>query len=288
MASTIPAPEISTVPQSPVVSSPVVKKPAPKRVSVPPPGYKFVKVRKDGVIKTVQRKLTPEELAAAEAAAATKAAVSPVASPNPGASPKSKSDQVATPKSPKVTSPVLGSSGQTPTTDTPKGVAVTTRAVDPESTDTVPDGPLSPEMQAALDEQKDRNRQSRSRKFRHSMVSGLAHLVAVAVPSIEIGNFHPDDEVVDHVDDPSDDDLDDEDDDDPDYQDKSKQMENGDQDEKAGHTEATRSPEHQGKLTCASIALVLHIGHIQLTNSKPRALLPHCTLLQQLLPLPMG
>jgi hypothetical protein len=263
MASISPTPEITTIPQAPAVSDPVAKKPAAKRVSVPPPGYKFVKVHRNGEIVTVKRKLTPEELAAAEDAAKANAA-SPVASPVSSPNPNSPA-QIATPTSPIAKTPVSGPTAQSPTADTPKTVAVTTKAVDSESTDQFPDSPLSPEAQAALDEQKTRNRMSRTKKFRHSMVSGLAHLVAVAVPTVEIGQIHDGDEVVDHVDDPSEDDLDDDDDDEPGFNEKSKEVENGHQDEKGGISEITRAPEHQCKLICVLVDFNTYIVHFQLT-----------------------
>src|ERR1700761_4777232 len=67
MSSDNPPEKITVMLESPgAAASPISPTALPKKVSKPPEGYKFVKVRKeDGSIVTVKRKLSPEELAAA-------------------------------------------------------------------------------------------------------------------------------------------------------------------------------------------------------------------------------
>src|ERR1700753_1614977 len=66
MASTAPSENVVEKLETPV-TDPKPAKDAAKRVSKAPPGYKFVKVRKqDGSVVTVKRKLSPEELAASQ------------------------------------------------------------------------------------------------------------------------------------------------------------------------------------------------------------------------------
>jgi hypothetical protein len=231
MASISPTPEISTKPQSPITSTPTPakKKRAVKRVSIPPPGYKFVKVSRNGEIVTVQRKLSPEELAVQTAATASTS--NPGANSNANTTAKDSPAQADTPNIPKSSSSVPASTPQPPTVNAPTPASPSTPALaknasNPDTITEPQNTPETPDIQAALDEQLTRNRSSRLRKLRVSMVSGLANIVAHTIPSIEIGEFHHGDEIVDHVDDPSDDDLDDDDVDD-DIHDQSNEIDKG-------------------------------------------------------------
>jgi hypothetical protein len=225
--STIPEAAVPTTPASPATATTTTTKPETKRVSVPPPGYKFVKVYRGGKLITVRRKLSPDELAATEAA--KNGPSNSAASAKAGEISESSPTLVKTPKSPTVSSPAQASTPNSSVIDPRPVVAPTAsptaKSVQSESTPKSPDnkqsqdvpqspGSLkSPEIEAALDEQNRRYRESRVKKFRVSMVNGLANIIAHTMPTIEIGEFHHGDEIVHHVDDPSDDELEDDDDD---------------------------------------------------------------------------
>jgi hypothetical protein len=230
MASTTsPITEVAVppTPQSPTTATKITTKPATKRVSVPPPGYKFVKVYRDGKLITVRRRLSPEELAAVEAAkngpsnSAANAKAREISESSPVLAATSGSPTVSSPvQASSTTSPVIKSNPVlVPTTSpTAKSVESESTPKSPETTQSSdvlqsPASPKSPEIEAALDEQDRRFRESRIKKFRVSMVNGLANIIAHTMPTMEIGEFHHGDEIVNHVDDPSDDDLEDDDDD---------------------------------------------------------------------------
>jgi hypothetical protein len=171
--------EIST-PSGNDKSSPATKS------SKPPPGYKFVKVRKPtGEIVTVKRKLSPEELAASQTAQPNEEKTK--ASPSSNEAAKAKS-----PVSPTATT-AASSPPKSPLSDT---TAVSANGRSPEE----------PASEEALREQAQRFREKRMSGFKNKLVRGLATVVGHAVPSVDIGEFHHGDEIIDHEDDPSDDD----------------------------------------------------------------------------------
>jgi hypothetical protein len=225
-----------TIPTSPDVnaSSPKanVDKPKASKVSKPPPGYKFVKVRKStGEIVTVKRKLSPEELAASEAAQQNEAETTK-ASPTTNAPAKLKSSVSPTvPSTP--ASPL-----KSPLSDT-TAVSATERPLEDPAVET-------PASEEALREQAQRFREKRRSGFRNKLVRGLATVVGHAVPSIGIGDMHDGDEIVDHDDDLSDDDVDDDDDDDGDNHG------HDEHDHTSGHHDGTEN--HDIKLNTAVLA----------------------------------
>jgi hypothetical protein len=207
MSSIEPSEKISKAPESPA-TNPTSPKPAAKRVSKPPPGYKFVKVRKeDGSIVTVKRKLSPEELAASVGSD-----VKPKESPKEDvvkSSPTSPSLTVSSVPGPPTTKSPTDTAAKSPTNTTAKSSTET-------AVDAIPRGQSSPEpaSKEALEEQTARFREKRRSRFKNSLIRGIGPLVGAALPTIDIGNWHNGDEVIDHEDDPSDDDLYDDDDDD--------------------------------------------------------------------------
>jgi hypothetical protein len=193
-----------TIPTSPDVNASShtanVDKPKASKVSKPPPGYKFVKVRKPtGEIVTVKRKLSPEELGASEATPQNEVETTKV-SPTTNVPAKAKS-----PVSPTVPS-TPASPLRSPLSDT-TAVSATERSLEDPAVET-------PTSEEALREQAQRFREKRRSGFKNKLIRGLATVVGHAVPSIGIGDMHDGDEIVDHDDDLSDDDVDDDDDDD--------------------------------------------------------------------------
>jgi hypothetical protein len=161
-----------------------------KRLSVPPPGFKFVKVRaKDGSIVTVKRKLTEEELATQKAAESVK-------------------DKVEAEKIVEKSETVVDS--KDPEKIAVKTATETTREVVPEAT-----ADTTSVSATDLDEQKVRFREGRTRRIKDALTRGFFTVAGSAVPAVGIDVFREDDEIVDHEDDPSDleDELDDHDDD---------------------------------------------------------------------------
>jgi hypothetical protein len=139
-----------------------------KRVSVPPPGYQFVKVRKpDGTIVTVERKITNEN------APPTSTPSSPTAIPLPASLPGS---------------PIVDSFSQQH-----KGIGSR-----PQS-DYSGDGAIGSEPGSPTQEK------HRS-KFRDSMIKGLGSVIG-PMETVKIGEFNADDKIVNHEDDLSEDEF---------------------------------------------------------------------------------
>jgi hypothetical protein len=191
---------------APAVKPTQTKKPGTKKT--PPPGYKFVKVRyPDGSIRTVQRKKSPEELSADESKAAAV------------------NEAETTESSGSVTaiSPTTAQAVTAPPTDEKKPDATTispgrTVAKEPTSPAKVsdarsPTSPVSPtdaaELEAALEAQTKRNAKKRTSRFRSQLIRGFASTIGAVVPTVELGELHHGDEVVDGVDTDSDYDMDD-------------------------------------------------------------------------------
>jgi len=188
------------------IKSPKVGTAQPKkRPAQPPPGFKFVKVRKDGKIVTVQRKLSPEELTAQLASQSTvEAGKSSV--PN---SPNPVSLKVQSPASSLPTSPALPNSptfSKSPTS--PKSPVI------PEEGEVTAEGKTisAADYHAALEEQTIRHREQRTSRFRNSIIRGFGTVIGTALPSVEIGDLHQGDTILDDGSDISDLSDDDEDD----------------------------------------------------------------------------
>lgn len=211
---TSPAVDITSSQTPPDTSTAKTTKPVAKKVAVPPPGFKFVKVRKpDGTIVTVKRKLSPEEQAAQEAT---------VNESSESSTSKTKPSQNETAKSPTAVSPTkttVTSSQASPThspTSPSTSTATATRSVDNNDAQQAEQEAASGITQADLDEQAARFREKRMSRFKNGMIRGLANVVAHSLPSIDIGDWHHDDEEVDIGDSDSDIDMDDDDHDDHD------------------------------------------------------------------------
>jgi hypothetical protein len=188
------------------------KRPPLKKVRVPPPGYKFVRLPKpDGTFYTVQRPLSPEELATQEAkkkkkneAAKSVATQKNVTTSKDPMNPKATlATNTILAKDISATSPKSPSATQESTLNSPDNE--TKKAQDPANS---PEELMDPEkLKVALEEQTMRNREKRYGGFKRSIIGGLARVVGYAIPSIEIGTEWQDgDMVVHHADDPSDDD----------------------------------------------------------------------------------
>jgi hypothetical protein len=133
--------------------SPVLGSQATKRFSVPPAGYRYLKVRKpDGTLVTVQRPIGDES-------------ISPPLSPSTIPLPSSSG-------SPEFGSPALQQQEISPT---------------------------QPGFPAGVDKRRSR--------LRDSMIKGLGGAVVGEMPAVEVGDWQPDDTVVDHEDDVSDDEF---------------------------------------------------------------------------------
>jgi hypothetical protein len=190
---------------SPTTSSPA-KKPVVKKQKVPPPGFKYVKVQRDGKLVTVQRRLTPEEIAAAEA----KKESSDVSSPSAGKV-ASKDKKTTTKKSPDTTT--AAPSSPSPSKEP---IASGPTAQKKDAAEESASSPVTPPSKAEIEEQAIANREKRTRRMKRSLYSGLIRVIGVAAP-IDIGTWHEDDQIVDDAD--SDDSWGDGDDDDDDNND---------------------------------------------------------------------
>ena len=206
MSSTAPDIQPAEPLETPAASTPKVQNPAPKSLTQPPPGFKFVKVRKpDGAIVTVKRKLSPEELEVATAATTATATAATVAvderknvGSKPDASLKGDVTKPATPISPTSALPVSTTSPISSNGDSQQVV----RSLE------------EPVSQAALEAQTVQHREKRMSRFKGSLIRGFGTVLGAAVPGMDIGEWNDDDEAVDFDDDVSMDDADDDDDDD--------------------------------------------------------------------------
>jgi hypothetical protein len=209
VAHPIAAPEVSPATEKiagAAATNVQAKKHPPKIVRVPPPGYKFVRLpRPDGTFCTVQRPLSPEDLAAQEAkkkkneasksVATQKSDITSKVSTSPKTTTPTKDTSTTSPRSP---SAIHESSLNSPDDKAKKSQGAADSA----------EAPMSPgKLKGALEEQAIRNREKRYRRFKRSIFGGLASVVGYAMPTIEIGDeFQDGDTIVNHVDDPSDDD----------------------------------------------------------------------------------
>jgi hypothetical protein len=139
-----------------------------EKVSIPPPGYQFLKVRKpNGTIVTVQRKITNQDVPT------TSPPLSPSAVPLPVSPPGS---------------PTIGSPSQ----------QYQDLASRPQS-DYSEHGVIGGEQSSPIQEK-------RRSKLRDSMIKGLGTVIG-PMTTVEIGDWHADDKIVNHEDDISDDEF---------------------------------------------------------------------------------
>jgi hypothetical protein len=206
------------------------KKPLQKK-NRPDPGMKFVKVRfPDGVIRTVQRPLTEADKAAigakkaaqSSAAETVKDVPTKVGVSTPVASKQAPAKAGAVAEEKETTSRTGGSSNTTesqaeqnktldsePITTIKKAApkSTSTKAITtvsestPETNIVIKEIEVHPnssvDLDAALEEQNQKNRTKRMSQFKNSLINGTARVFATMVPSAGLEDWHHGDEAVD-------------------------------------------------------------------------------------------
>jgi hypothetical protein len=184
----------SVIPTEPAVSTPKAPIKKKKKIAVPPPGHKFVKVHDhEGNIRTVIRPLSVEELAAQAATKptepakpATKKAAKPAAAVETVKTSTEKTEKDASDEN-----------------HAAKNLTVK-QTLDKESTAGAIADEASGPTEEDLDAQKLRFREGRLKKLKTALSRGLFTVAGAALPGMDVDAFQDGDEFVDHEDDPSD------------------------------------------------------------------------------------
>jgi len=173
------------------------KKPAP----LPAPGYKRVKVRfPDGQIRTVDRRKDPSEITPEEAILIAEAKNNAKSATDQGSvgketlQPKLDAGLSSAPQSP------LPAAATPSVTSTPEVEAPGNddKAIEKEKDIAEPAKPAAEvDIQSALNEQQQKNREKRTSRFKNALVRGLATVVGSSVGNVELGDWHHDDVSVD-------------------------------------------------------------------------------------------